>query len=89
MSEAYVTYTLYNKDQDARTVILEPWAEEWVVRKGSVISFDIFSNKPGLLETALTSDYTIVYAWWGCRVKVTMDGVDETRTSLRIAAPFG
>ena len=81
-------YTFSNQDPNPIIVILEPWAEEFTVPPGSVLSIIVFYTKLGLLETAISPNYFTVGLWAGCRAEVSLDGKDQTPRSLSIPA-FG
>jgi hypothetical protein len=81
-------YTFRNQNPNPIIVIIEPWAEEFVVPPGSVLSIIIFYTKLGLLETAISPNYFTVGLWAGCRARVALDGNDQTPRSLSIPA-FG
>jgi hypothetical protein len=82
-----VKYTFRNTAPAATTVILEPWAEEFLVPSGSLLSIEISAAEDGLLETVLSDEYFVVWLWGGCRATVSLDGKDQARPALSIAAP--
>jgi hypothetical protein len=82
-----IKYSFRNQKSDTIIAIIEPWAEEFSVPAGSVLSVIIFYNSIGLLETAISSDYFSMWLWAGCHVEVSLDGKDQTPPSLSIPAP--
>jgi hypothetical protein len=77
-----------NQNPTPITVVIEPWAEEFIVPPGSVLSIIVFFRKLGLLETAISPNYFTVGLWAGCSAEVSLDGKDQTPRSLSIPA-FG
>ena len=88
MNELIVTYTLTNEESAVRTLILEPWAEEFDLLTGSVIRLDVSAPRAGFLETKVREGYIVVWAWQGCLVTVTLDGLDVTGASGRFPVPL-
>jgi hypothetical protein len=86
--ESQIKYNFRNDSSDAIIVIIEPWAEEFSVDPGSILSMNILFAKIGLLETAVSPKYFTLWLWAGCRVEVCLDGKDQTPPSLSIPA-FG
>jgi hypothetical protein len=76
-----------NKNIGAICVILEPWAEEFILGPGSTLSINIFCTEFGLLETETSPEYFTIWLWNGCRAQVFLDGDDQTPRSFRIPAP--
>jgi hypothetical protein len=77
-------YTFQNRTSTPIIVIVEPWAEEFSVPSGSVLSLEITSTEFGPLETTLDDKYSTIWLWGGCRVAVSLDGKDQTQPSLSI-----
>jgi hypothetical protein len=88
MMESPIKYAFRNQGLNPIVVILEPWAEEFTVPPKSVLSIAIFHTKVGSLETAIGPNYFSIWLWGGCRAEVSLDGEDQTRSSLSIPA-FG
>jgi len=88
MMDSSVKYTFANQGLNPIVLILEPWAEEFTVPPGSVVSIMIFYKELGLLETAIGPNYFTIWLWAGCRAEVSLDGNDQTPRSLSIPA-FG
>jgi hypothetical protein len=87
MASNLMKYTFQNRTAAPITFIIEPWAEEFTVPSGSVISIEISCSEFGLLETATDGKYFTMWLWGGCRAAVSLDGEDQTRPSLSIPAP--
>ena len=88
MADSSAKYAFSNQNPGPITVIVEPWAEEFIVPPDSVLSITVFYTELGLLETAIGPDYFTVGLWAGCRAEVFLDGNDQTPRSLAIPA-FG
>jgi hypothetical protein len=88
MSEFPLKYTVGNKTTETLQVIIEPWAEEFTLRPGSVLSVAILHDQLGLLETEMGPGYLTMWLWKGCRAEVSLDDKDQTPGSLSIPVPF-
>jgi hypothetical protein len=80
-------YTFQNTTSAHTVVIVEPWAEEFTVPPGSVLSIDISSTVAGTLETVMSDKYFVVWLWSGCRAEVSLDGKDQTSSASSISVP--
>jgi hypothetical protein len=88
MSNPTLKYAFNNNYGKDIIVIIEPWAEEFTVQAGSVLSMDISYRQIGLLETAIDQVYFTIWLWSGCAVTtVSIDGKDHTLRSLAISVP--
>jgi hypothetical protein len=82
-----MNYTFQNRTTAPIIFIVEPWAEEFTVPSGSVLSIEIFSSELGVMETFLDGTYFTVWLWGGCRAAVSLDGNHQTRPALLIPVP--
>jgi hypothetical protein len=57
MCEFPLKYTVGNRTTETLQVIIEPWAEEFTLRPGSVLSVAILHDQLGLLETEMGPGY--------------------------------
>jgi hypothetical protein len=80
-------YTFQNDTSEPTIVIVEPWAEEFPVPSGSVLSIAITASELGTLETAMSDKRFTVWLWSGCRAVVSLDGKEQTPSSLSIPSP--
>jgi hypothetical protein len=76
MTDKTLKYLIHNKNPEPLTVIVELWAEEFVLSPGSSLLLTILYDKEGLLEVEMTPDYYVVWLWGGCRVKLSLNGED-------------
>ena len=79
-------YRFDNKAEKSITVIVEPWAEEVVVGPGSSLVLKIFNKIAGDIHTEISNDFFIICLWPGSRVEISLDGKDQTPSSLSIPA---
>lgn len=86
MSENTMLYVVQNSSKET-TIIIEPWAEEFVLSPNSKLSVTISYVELGRLETEITPEYFIINVWNGCRAKVLMNDKDVTPPSLQIRTP--
>jgi hypothetical protein len=86
-SDSVLEFSFRNRQSKPVIVIVEPWAEEFDVPDGSDLSIAISHTNIGALETEITQQYFIVWAWSGCRAKVSVDGIEQIRPSLGIPVP--
>jgi hypothetical protein len=80
-------YTFQNRSEAPVTFIIEPWAEEFTVPSGSVLSIEISSSKFDLMETSTDGKYFVLWLWAGSSAVVSLDGEQQARPSLLIAVP--
>ena len=56
-------YTFQNRTSASIIVIVEPWAEEFSVPSGSVLSLEIAFAEFGPLETSIDDKYFTIWLW--------------------------
>jgi len=86
--QAFMEYKFENNESKILTMIVEPWAEEFSIPPGSALTLKIFNTTAGPIDTEINKDYFVIWLWRGCRVQVSIDGKDQTPSSLSIPA-FG
>lgn len=78
--------TVTNEQEQAITLYLEPWAEEYVIEPNG--SLDLLgSGPPGQFEVAACRGGLTVYGWSGSTVRVFRGGVDVSEGSGEIPSP--
>jgi hypothetical protein len=55
-------------------LLLEPWAERYVVAPGAAVELEARGPEGGCLEVSIEPDSVIVYGWTGSTVDVTQEG---------------
>ncbi len=78
--------TVTNEKEQAITLYLEPWAEEYVIEPNGSLGL-IGSGPPGQFEVAACKEGLTVYGWSGSTVRVLRDGVDVSEGSGEIPSP--
>lgn len=67
-----ITYT--NSTAGSVRIILEPWAEEFVVKPRQVVEFVVRADVLGCLEMEQTAEHLIVYAYETAVIELFSDG---------------
>ena len=87
MSDTVLEFNFKNGRVISITLILEPWAEEFVVQPSSTVSLKIKYTKLRPLEVLYDEKYLTVWLWGGCCANVFLDGENVTPKSLSIIVP--
>jgi hypothetical protein len=87
VTDTTVKYIITNDHPEALTVLIEPWAEEIVLRPTSSLLLTVLCDREGMLEVATDPNYFTVWFWTGCRVKLALNGEELVMPSLLRRAP--
>lgn len=71
-----------NKRASDRLVALEPWAQEFVVKPGSLMRIEVACGRAGPFEVLEFEDVTSIWIWSPCVARVFIDGVEHTTSFM-------
>jgi hypothetical protein len=80
--------TFSNRGPSSVPLVVEPWAEEFVVPPGSSEQLSIHAPELGEVEIQRGEAISSVWVWQGCTVSIRLDGKDISSPALSIPA-FG
>jgi hypothetical protein len=82
-------YAFRNQTSATIILIVEPWAKEFSVPSGSVVSIQISSSSSEvpLLETFIDEKYVTIWLLGGCRAEVSLDDKKQIRPFLSNPVP--
>jgi hypothetical protein len=87
MAEAGVSIGFCNCGPAELAVWLEPWAEEFLVAPRGEITLRVVGETVELPEVEATSEGVTVYAAFGSRIVVLVDGTEQDSASASISVP--
>lgn len=80
--------SLFENSTDRKIcVLIEPWADEFIVEPGDKLDLQVFGNAWGVLHTVVEQDHVAIWLWSGSRARVFLNGQDVTANSITVSVP--
>jgi hypothetical protein len=76
-----------NRDSVGRTLIVEPWAEEFDLSPNSLVTIAVEAPKHGTPQIEFQDRYVVCYLWAGATAGIYIDDDLISGDSLKIPVP--
>ncbi|MDQ8757255.1 hypothetical protein RCO27_13570 [Sphingosinicella sp. LHD-64] len=78
---------MMNSSDNDKNIIIEPWAEEFLLRGRQSYTINIHSDQDGVPLISVNDDQISVYLWSGCTCDVIIDGRSVLDGMMRTPSP--
>ena len=83
-----MTMTVFKNDTEKSiSVLIEPWADEFIVEPASELEVHVVADTWGRIFTVSTLDHVALWLWSGCRARVYREGREVTANSFALPVP--
>lgn len=81
-------FDLANGDENQRTLIVEPWAEEFSLPPNCIVTVVVEAPDYRTLHIEIKGEFVICYLWAGATAEIYADGKSISSNLLKNPVPY-